>query len=164
MKPRSRTALKSAFRASIAIKGIDGLLEAIGGILLWMIRPSAMNEIARILFLHEIPHDRHDFFRIHLLRASETLLGSHKLFVSAYLLSHGLTKVLIVVALWMNKLWAYPLTIIVFGAFSAYQVYRYSHTHSIALLILTVFDLLLIYLTWMEWGEQKALRANPNPE
>jgi len=160
MKSRSHTALKGAFRASITLKGIDGALEAIGGLLLWLIHPRAMNAIVRVLFLHEIPHDPHDFIRMHALRASETLLGSHKLFASVYLLSHGATKVALVVALWMNELWAYPATMIVFGAFSVYQMYRFSHTHSIAMLVLTIFDLLLICLTWLEWREQAAQRAN----
>jgi uncharacterized membrane protein len=73
-----------------------------------------------------------------------------------YLLSHGAVKVILVIALWMNALWAYPLTIFVFGGFGAYQMYRYSHTHSIAMLLLTIFDAALICLTWMEWREQKA--------
>jgi uncharacterized membrane protein len=161
MKPRSQTALKNAFRASITIKGIDGALEAVGGLLLWLVHPSAMSAIVRLLFLHEIPYDPHDFIRMHALHASETILGSHRLFASLYLLSHGVTKVVLVIALWMNKLWAYPLTMVVFGAFSVYQMYRYINTHSIAMLILTIFDVLLIYLTWLEWREQEALRANP---
>ena len=93
---------------------------------------------------------------IHLLRASEMLLSSNRLFASMYLLSHGATKVILVVALWMNALWGYPLTIFVFGAFGAYQMYRYSDTHSIAMLLHSIFDAALIYLTWMEWREQNA--------
>jgi uncharacterized membrane protein len=162
MKPRSHAIFRNAFRASITIKGIDGALEAIGGLLLWLVHPSAMSALVRLLFLHEIPYDSHDFIRMHALHASETILGSHRLFASLYLLSHGVTKVAIVVALWMNKLWAYPLTMVVFGAFSVYQMYRYIYTHSIAMLILTIFDVLLIYLTWLEWREQEAHRAKPN--
>jgi uncharacterized membrane protein len=163
MKPRSRTILKDTFRAGITIKGIDGLLETIGGLLLWFIRPSAMNAILRFLSQHELSRDPHDYIAIHILRSSETLLSGNRLFASMYLLSHGAAKVVLVIALWMNELWAYPLTIFVFAAFSAYQMYRFSHTHSIAMLLLTIFDVVLIYLTWMEWRDQKALRANRIP-
>jgi uncharacterized membrane protein len=55
------------------------------------------------------------------------LLSSNRLFASIYLLCHGAAKVALVVALWMNALWPYPLTIVVFGAFSVYQTYRFSH-------------------------------------
>jgi uncharacterized membrane protein len=163
MKPRSRTILKDTFRAGITIKGIDGLLETIGGLLLWFIRPSAMNAILRFLSQHELSRDPHDYIAIHILRSSETLLSGNKLFASMYLVSHGATKVILAVALWMNELWAYPVTIFVFAAFSAYQMYRFSHTHSIAMLLLTIFDVVLIYLAWMEWRDQEALRANRIP-
>jgi uncharacterized membrane protein len=81
------------------------------------------------------------------------------MFASLYLLSHGLVKAVLVICLWMNKLWAYPLTIAVFAAFVIYQIYRFTHTHSVALVILTLFDLLLIFLTWKEYQDQKLLHA-----
>jgi len=159
MKPRTQSLLRGTFRTGITLKGIDGFFETIGGVLLWFVHPSALNAIVRFLSEHELSGDPHDFIAVHVLHTSETLLRGDKGFASLYLLSHGVTKIILMVALWMNELWAYPLTIFVFAAFSAYQMYRYSHTHSIALVLLTIFDVLLIYLTWMEWREQKALRA-----
>ena len=163
MKPLIRTLLKSTFRTGITVKGIDGVLETIGGVLFLIFPPSKMNAIVTILSQHELSHDPHDFIAIHVLRLSEKLLSGNKLFAALYLLSHGLTKVILVVALWMNALWAYPLTIVVFAAFSFYQMYRYSHTHSSLLLLLTIFDVVLIYLTWMEWREQKGQRTKDKP-
>ena len=156
----TRTIFRTTFRTGITLKGIDGVLETIGGALLLLMHPAEVNAMLRVLCQHELSRDPQDFIAIHVLRASETLLGSNRLFASMYLLSHGVTKAALVVALWMNALWAYPLTIFVFAAFSVYQMYRYSHTHSMAMLLLTVFDVALIYLTWLEWQEQWALRAN----
>jgi len=155
MKPRIQTALDNVFRTGITLKGIDGVLETIGGLLLWLIHPSAVNPIVRLLTQHELSHPK-DVISVHLLHGSATLLSSNRLFASLYLLAHGATKIVLVVGLWMNALWAYPLTIFVFGAFSVYQMYRYTQTHSIALLFLTIFDVVLIYLTWLEWGKQSA--------
>ena len=163
MKPLNRSILKSTFRTGITLKGIDGVLETVGAVLFWLVPQSKMNTIVGILSQHELSHDPHDFIAIHLLRVTEKLLSGNKLFASLYLLSHGLTKVILVVALWMNALWAYPLTIVVFAAFSVYQMYRYSFTHSIVLLVLTIFDVAIIYLTWMEWREQEAERAKGIP-
>ena len=81
------------------------------------------------------------------------------MFASLYLLSHGLVKVVLVICLWLNKLWAYPLTIAVFAAFMVYQIYRFTYTHSLALIILTLFDGLLIFLTWKEYQDQKLLKS-----
>ena len=43
---------------------------------------------------------------------------------------------MIVTGLLREKLWAYPASFAVFGAFIAYQLYRYSWTHDVALIAL----------------------------
>jgi uncharacterized membrane protein len=77
-----------------------------------------------------------------------------------YLVLHGLIKAVLVTALWFDALWTYPLTIAVFSAFSGYQLYRFTHTHSLALILFTLFDVLIIYLTWREYRDQKLSRHN----
>jgi uncharacterized membrane protein len=154
-----RSILHESFRAGITLKGIDGILEVVGGVLLWFIKPAALSNISFFLFDHELPLDPHDFIATHFFNVSQHLANGGKTFASIYLLSHGLTKALLVTALWFDRLWAYPLTIAVFSAFSVYQVYRFTHTHSIALALITVFDLMIIYLTCEQYGEQKAARS-----
>jgi uncharacterized membrane protein len=151
--------LKASFRTAITVKGIDGLLEATGGMLLWFIKPESLGWTMQQIFQHELSRDPHDFIAAHLLHISEKLAHSDPLFASIYLLSHGLIKAMLSILLWMNKLWAYPLAIGVFSAFSIYQVYRYSHTHSTFLLLLTVFDVAIVYLTWEEYRVEKSRRG-----
>jgi uncharacterized membrane protein len=150
--------LKATFRTGITVKGIDGLLEAIGGVLLWFIKPEELGDILHAIFQHELSRDPRDFIAAHLLHVSERVAQSDPIFASIYLLTHGLVKATLCVLLWMNKLWAYPLAIAVFSAFSVYQVYRYGHTHSTFLLLLTVFDVAIVYLTWEEYVVEKARR------
>jgi len=69
-----------------------------------------------------------------------------------FLLSHGIVKVLIVAALLKNKLWAYPAGIVIFAGFGVYQMYRYFHTYSPGLLVLSILDLAVILLTWHEYA------------
>jgi len=147
--------LHDAFRTGITMKGVDGLLEATGGVLLWFVRPQAMGHALRVLSLHELSRDPNDFIGIHLLHISTKLAHSDPTFASIYLLAHGLTKAGLSVALWLNELWAYPLAIGVFSAFAAYQIYRFSHTQAIALLILTIFDAAIVWLTWKEYRVRK---------
>ena len=153
--------LKASFRTAITVKGIDGLLEAVGGVLLWFVKPESLGGSLQGIFQHELSRDAHDFIAAHLLHASEKFAHSDPLFASIYLFSHGLIKAMLSALLWMNELWAYPLAIGVFSAFSVYQVYRFTHTHSITLLLLTVFDLLIVYLTWEEYRVEKSRRSAP---
>ena len=46
------------------------------------------------------------------------------LFGAVYLLLHGAVKVVLVTALLLNKLWAYPCMIVVLLIFIGYQMYR----------------------------------------
>lgn len=154
----SKSLLRTTFHTGITIKGIDGMLETVSGVLLWLIKPSVLDRTLQTLLDHDLPRDPHDFIGMHLLHISQQLIHTNPVFASLYLLSHGLVKIVLAVALWLNGLWAYPVAIFVFGAFSVYQIYRYNHTHSPALLLLTIFDLAVIWLTWEEYRVQKSLR------
>jgi uncharacterized membrane protein len=147
----------NAFRAGISVKGFDGILETVGGVLLWFVRPSSFAWLQNF-WLHQISYSRHNFIAVHMLHMSQRLASSDPVFASIYLLSHGLIKVILAIALWLDELWAYPLAISVFGAFCVYQVYRYTHTHSEALLWLTVFDVAVVVLTWQEYRLRASTR------
>jgi len=154
VKDRRQSLLHDTFRAGITLKGIDGILEVVGGVILWFVHASALNHVARLFLQHDLPFDRHEFVTIHLFQATQHLATARH-FIAIYLVLHGLIKAVLVTALWFDALWAYPLTIGVFGLFSVYQLYRFTHTHSLALILITIFDVLIIYLTWREYNDQK---------
>ena len=64
----------------------------------------------------------------------------------------GRVKSGLVTGLLMRKLWAYPTTIVVLGLFIVYQLYRYTQTHGLGLLLLTALDVVVVGLTWHEYG------------
>jgi uncharacterized membrane protein len=58
-----------------------------------------------------------------------------------------------------DKLWAYPWLIGLLLAFIAYQLYRITAVHfSAGLTALTIFDAVLVWLTWREYQAKKAQR------
>src|SRR6516164_9772197 len=113
MKTRRRSLLDQTFHAGIMLKGLDGILEVIGGTLLWFLKPSDLNKIVRFLLQHDLSRSPHDWIAEHLLHVAAKTAGTNPEFASFFLLSHGITKVALVLGLWMKKLWAYPLTIAV---------------------------------------------------
>jgi uncharacterized membrane protein len=155
MAARGSSFLHESFEIGIAMKGFDGLLEFLGGAIIFFMKPSQMNDLVRKVCEYLLTRAPHSAVAIHMFNASQNMTSSSAKFAALYLLSHGLVKVLLVSCLWMNKLWAYPLTIAVFGAFAVYQVFRFTHTHSWALVVLTIFDVLIILLTWNEYQHQK---------
>ena len=77
------------------------------------------------------------------------------------LLLHGAVKVVLVIALLLNKLWAYPCMIVVLLIFIGYQLYRIALNPSAGLIALTVFDALIVLLTWREYRRQRRIPEGP---
>ncbi len=150
-KPGSKGVVHAAFEIGVVLKGIDGALEVIGAALLLAISPRQISRWVGLLTAHELTQDPHDFVARHLVHAAAHLSVGTQTFASVYLLTHGVVKVALVWALLRRKLWAYPVAIGIFAAFGAYQLYRYSLTHSMAMIALTVLDAFVIALTWVEW-------------
>jgi uncharacterized membrane protein len=144
-----------AFEIGIFFKGLDGVAEIIGAILLLVVSPGAISHILAMITQHELSEDPHDFIASHLLRVSERFSVDSQFFAAMYLLVHGVVKVLLVWALLRAKLWAYPAAIVVFAAFGVYQMYRYVLSPSFSMIALTVLDVVVIVLTWMEYGRLK---------
>jgi len=155
----SRT-LDDTFKISVTLKGIDGALEIVGGVILLFVRPATLDHLARSLTQHELAEDPHDFVARHVLHSAGQLTHGSTLFAAVYLLSHGIAKVVLVVALLRDQLWAYPATIALLGTFIAYQLYRLSYRITLGLTLLTIFDAFVVWLTWREY-QAKRTRSAP---
>jgi uncharacterized membrane protein len=149
------TLADKAFEAGLLLKAADGVLELIGGILLLFIKPEQLNWLAAALTQHELSQDPHDFIASHVLKSSHNLTTASLVFSALYLLSHGVMKIFLVVEILRRRLWAYLALIVVTGLFVFYQAYRWFDTHSVGLVLLTVFDLVIIYLTVVEYRKRK---------
>ena len=149
---KPRTVTDKAFRISLYLKGLDGLLETVGGILLLIVTPGQINHLARWLTQGELSEDPHDFIASHILKTAHHLTGASLAFGAAYLLAHGVVKIFLVIEVIRDHLWAYMGLIGVTALFVIYQVYRLAvDKFSISLFLLTLFDLLIIYLTQNEY-------------
>ena len=143
--------IHQVFVVSVALKGLHALIEIAGGLALYFVSTATIVGAINGWSYDELIEDRHDWIANHLLEFARTFSVAEHHFYAFYLLSHGLIKSVLVVGLLREKLWAYPASFAVFGAFIAYQLYRYSFTHDIALIALSIFDLFVIYLAVHEY-------------
>lgn len=139
------------FDFSVALKGLHALIEIVAGVLLYLISTEAIVGFINRYTQTELIEDPHDFVATHLLRFAEGFSVEKHDFYAFYLLSHGLVKLVVVAGLLRQKLWAYPASFVIFGAFIAYQLYRYSYTHDVSLILLSIFDLFVIALAVHEY-------------
>ncbi len=150
--------LDRVFEIGIIGKGLNGAAELIGGLLLLFLTPARIHHVAAAVTQGELSEDSRDFVATHLLHTANGLTGNALLFGSIYLLAHGVIKVALVTALLLNKIWAYPWMIGVLFVFIGYQLYRIALNPTAGLIGLTVFDLVIVALTWREYGQQRLRR------
>ncbi len=150
--------LHRLFLIGICIKGLDGLLELISGVLLLLVSRTDLTTTVINLTAPELAEDPDDLIANFLRHTAHHLSLNTKYFASIYLLVHGTVKVSLLVGLLRGKLWVYPPALFILTVFVLYQIYRFSHTHSLALLVFTVLDVLIIFLVFMEYRSRIGLR------
>jgi uncharacterized membrane protein len=143
--------LHRVFELTLISKGIIALLEILAGIAAYFVTQHLLLNLVFAAFHDELKGDPHDLVANILIQAAQDFSVGTQLFISLYLLANGLTKAVLIAGLLRGKLEYYPAAIVVFVIFVMYQVYRYSFTHSIWLLPLTLLDIIVIWLTWREY-------------
>ena len=151
------------FLISVWIKGGAGLLETLAGVPFFFVAPEAIERLVVFLTAPELSEDPNDWIATTIRRVVHHFSADTALFAGAYLVIHGLIKIFLVAGLLRGRLWAYPTSLWFLAAFIVYQSYRYTYTHSIWLVLLTVVDLIVAYLIWHEYQSRKQLYAQPLP-
>ena len=139
------------FAVSVSLKGLHALVEVIGGIALYLTSTQTIIGWINRFTQGELTQDPNDWIATHLVEFGQHFSVEKHDFYAFYLLSHGIIKGALVIGLLKEKLWAYPASFVVFSAFIAYQLYRYSFTHDFTLILLSIFDLFVIALAVHEY-------------
>lgn len=150
--------LHRVFRIGAVLKGLLAIVEVASGVALYVVSSQTIQRLAEVLTQHELREHPQDVVANRLLEVAHHLSIGTQSFYAFYLLSHGLIKLVLVAGLLRERLWAYPVSILALTAFIAYQLYRYSYTHGLGLILLTLFDVIFVALAIHEW---RALRVQP---
>jgi uncharacterized membrane protein len=143
-------ALDKTFHIALVLKGLDGLLELVGGLFLLIVSPDALNRWAHDITQHELTENPHSFVANHLLHITQNLHHT-QLLGAIYLLGHGAVKLVLVFGLWLEKGWSYPFAFVFLTLFIVLQLYELVLKPSAGVALLTAFDVLILGLTWREY-------------
>ncbi|MGN7798635.1 DUF2127 domain-containing protein [Leifsonia sp. 22587] len=156
---RRRSLLDRTFVVALVLKGVDGVVELVAGVALLLVSPAQIEAVTRALARPELHEHPHDPIANSLVGYASGLSVSTTLFGAVYLLVHGVVKVVLVVAVLRDKLWAYPWLIGVLVAFIGWQGYELVVHFSWGLVALTAFDILIVALTVREYRMRRLDRA-----
>lgn len=143
---------QKSFKVGILTKMSLGLIELFLGIAVLAIKPEEVADI-----LAEIQRWGGAGVTINLTGAMAAALIAGKLVTAGYLMAHGIPKILIGLALLRQKLWAYPLALIILAGFILFQVYLVGFHHSFWILVLAAGDSLIAWLALNEYRQQRRL-------
>ena len=143
------------FEFTLTLKAFYSIIEILGSVLVFLINRTYLVNTILSFTQDELSEDPKDWIAHYLITTANTFSISSQQFIAFYLLSHGVVKLFLIVGLFKKKLWAYPTSVVIFGMFIIYQLYRYSFMHSVWLLLLTLFDIIIILLTIHEYRYMK---------
>jgi len=147
--------LHQIFEFGVLIKGINGVWETVSGISILFLSKATINNLFYFLASKELLEDPHDAFFNLLFKFLENLSHNTQVFIAIYILIHGLLNLFLAIQLYRDKIWAYLVTITITTAFIFYQIHRIILYHSPVLIIITIFDILFVILTWHEYDRKR---------
>jgi uncharacterized membrane protein len=154
-KTGSGPLLHQAFEAGLFLKGLFAAAECLLGVSLFFVANQSIQNAVRILTAQEIVEDPSDLLARFLMGAAQSLSLDAQSFYALYLVSHGGVKLGVVLLLLRGYMWAYPLAVAVLSGFIVYQIHRYLLEPGLALILLSLLDVVVIILTLIEYRSRR---------
>ena len=149
-----------AYCVTVAIKGFDGGMETLAGLVIWITGPQRLYRWVVRITAPELFDGKHER-AVHAIRNGAehlAITGGH--FVVFYLLVHGVLKLgLAVTLLRGGGRWIFPVGTLILLGFIGFMSYRLSQEFSGWLLGFALFDALTLALVLNEWRKPATRRA-----
>ena len=132
---------------TISAKAMLGALQLATAFLLYFGALQNLPSFARWLVQNELAENPSDFIALKILQFAGRAPEAGLSFYTVYFAAHGLLHIAVVAALLGGARWAYHAAIIVLAVFVIYQLFEWMAVGGAMLIVLSVIDLAVIYLT-----------------
>ena len=139
------------------IKAFFVLFEVLGGVLFSFSKDIITNNFIIYLAQQEIVSDANDkdIIANYLVKTAQGLSQDSRIFAIAYLFFHGAINIFLAMSLAKGRVRMYPAIMGFLDVFIIYQAYKYFHTQSLSILLLTLFDVFFVIIIWLEYKKRK---------
>ena len=138
------------FVLSVGLKGFYALAEVASGVALYLVAHATIIDFLS-RFTTDPVTEANDWVGAYMMAFARAFSVQSQHFYAFYLFTHGVLKLGVVIGLLREKLWAYPACFVLFTAFIAYQLYRYTYTQDLGLILLSILDAFVILLAVHEY-------------
>lgn len=151
------------FRVAVLLKGLDGVVQLLGGVLLLFLPPAAITRLAHAVVARDLLGPPSGALAGHFEVAVEHFAGGGRTFLTAFLIAHGVIKIGLVVGMWCEILPMYPVSMVALGLFVVFEVVRAVQSGSLLLPLFAALDVAIIVLVYREYRELRrdAVRDRP---
>jgi uncharacterized membrane protein len=156
--PDRQGAVWRLFRYSLYLKAALSVAELVSGAALYAFAGEIPKLLARALGRHELLGHPGDAVARFLSQTAQSISTDAHSTAALYLFSHGAVKLFLVIMVLRERLWAYPVFMAALVLLISYQTYQMTLGFSIWLAMLTALDLVVLTLTWREYGVIRASR------
>lgn len=139
------------FEIGVLLKGIEGVLELIGGVSFFFSSADYLNKIVSALTQNELSAEPNDYLTHLTVDWFHHLTAGTIHFVAFFLLVNGIINVTLVYGITRKKMWAYQGAIFILVLFVLFQAYRLFYVQSWFLILATVYDAALAGLISHEY-------------
>jgi uncharacterized membrane protein len=143
------------FEASLVLKGLFAAGESLGGLGLLLTPNMTIINFVGWLTRHNLTQQPDADMAQWVQHLTQAFPIQVQHFYAFYLLAHGAIKFAMVIMLARRILWAYPGAMVLLAGFVVYQMTEFLSHGSIAFLLLSCLDTIMIVLVYREWGVLK---------
>jgi uncharacterized membrane protein len=151
MKRLTEENYRSLFKATVIMKGLFALGELLLGLALAFFSYDSLRRAVIALTGDELTERPLDFLWHYAAQGLHGFIATPQAVWAFIFTSHGVIKLIVVIALLKEKMWAYPVGVVVFGFFIAYQFFQMMQTPSAALFLVTILDIFVVGFIIHEW-------------
>jgi uncharacterized membrane protein len=134
--------LHKAFFATVIVNGCIALADMAAGFFFLFHR-----QITTFLYFSNYP------FSTILQRVVLSISAQNQVMGMVYFFSHGVVKLILVWGLLTNRLWAYPLAIVLLSGFSMYQLYDVIVRFSWFTILLLIVNIITVFFISREYRQ-----------
>jgi uncharacterized membrane protein len=140
------------YDTGIIIKGVDGLIELVTGLLL-LISPGLVHTVlSAVAGKAATGHNQlYHFIGDYVARLDKELAASGLTFLIIFLITHGVVKLVLVYCLLKKIVKVYPAALAILGLFLVYQLYVFIQTPTVGMALFCLLDAAIIVLVWREY-------------
>ncbi|MBB5153910.1 DUF2127 domain-containing protein [Saccharopolyspora phatthalungensis] len=141
------------FRIAVVLKGLDGAVQLIGGVLLIFVPPTIVTRFAHAVVTRDLLGPPTGALAGHFEVAAQHFVAGGQTFLIIFLIAHGVIKVGLVVALLCKIMPMYPVAMTALGLFIIFELLRAVQTRSLVLPFFAALDVVIFVLVLKEYRE-----------